>query len=159
MKHQADKHRTERTFAVGDRVWLKLQPYSWSSVASRISPRLSYRYFGPFEIEARVGSVAYKLKLPPTSSIHNVFHVSLLKLVKGMGYVPFTLLPADAMPMQFPELVLDRRATTRHNCLYHKLLVEWRDCPPELATWEDEDDLLHRFPQFTAWEQAVANGG
>ena len=27
MKNQADKHRSERSFAVGDLVYLKLQPY------------------------------------------------------------------------------------------------------------------------------------
>jgi hypothetical protein len=137
MKHQADKHRTERSFQVGDRVWLKLQPYVQSSMTSRVSPKLSYHYFGPFEVEARIGSAAYRLKLLPTSSIHNVFHV--LKLVK--------------------ELVLDRRATTRNNRLYHQLLVKWRDLPLELATWEAEDELLRRYPNFTAWGQAVANGG
>jgi hypothetical protein len=37
-------------------------------------------YVGPFEILARCGAVAYKVKLPEhLSSIHNVFHVSQLK--------------------------------------------------------------------------------
>lgn len=128
-------------------------------MASRVSPKLSYRYFGPFEIEARIGNVAYKLKLPATSSIHNVFHVSLLKPVKGTGPVPFTPLPTDDIPVQVPDMVLDRGAVTRNNRLYHELLVKWRDLPPPLATWEDEDGLLQRFPEFTAWGQAVANGG
>ena len=35
MKNQADKNRTEREFAVGDLVYLKLQPYIQSSVAPR----------------------------------------------------------------------------------------------------------------------------
>jgi hypothetical protein len=76
-----------------------------------------------------------------------------------MGSVPYIPLPTDDISMQSPERVLDRRATTRNNRLYHQLLVQWSGSSPELATWEDEDDLLRQFPQFTAWGQAVANGG
>lgn len=55
MKHQADKDRTERSFLPGDFVWLKLQPYVHSSVAHRASQKLSFRYFGPFQIEKKIG--------------------------------------------------------------------------------------------------------
>jgi len=37
MKAQADKGRSEREFAPGDLVYLKLQPYIQSSVASRLN--------------------------------------------------------------------------------------------------------------------------
>jgi hypothetical protein len=74
MKVQADKNRTERSFAVGDLVYLKLQPYIQSSLAPRSNQKLAYRFFGPFL--AKVGKVAYKLLLPDHSKIHLVFHVS-----------------------------------------------------------------------------------
>ncbi|KAL5554867.1 hypothetical protein UlMin_037103 [Ulmus minor] len=46
--------------------------------------KLSPRYIGPFEILERIGKVAYRLALPPElSSVHNVFHVSMLR-----KYVP-----------------------------------------------------------------------
>jgi ribosomal protein L21E len=35
MKRQADKGRSERSFQVGDSVYLKLQPYVQSSLAPR----------------------------------------------------------------------------------------------------------------------------
>jgi hypothetical protein len=41
--------------------------------------KLATRYYGPFEILERVGLVAYMLALPESMTIHNVFHVSLLK--------------------------------------------------------------------------------
>ena len=41
--------------------------------------KLAPRYCGSFEILDRVGSVAFRLALPPTMKTHNVFHVSLLK--------------------------------------------------------------------------------
>ena len=42
--------------------------------------KLSSRYVGPFEIIEWIGKVAYRLVLSPElSSVHNVFHVSLLK--------------------------------------------------------------------------------
>ena len=42
--------------------------------------KLSLRFIGPFEILERVGTVAYKLALPPSmSGFHEVFHVIMLR--------------------------------------------------------------------------------
>ena len=42
--------------------------------------KLSPRFIRPFEILERVGIVLYRLALPPSmSSVHKVFHVSMLR--------------------------------------------------------------------------------
>jgi hypothetical protein len=41
--------------------------------------KIGPHYFGSFEVLERVGSMAYKLSLPPMVKEHNLFHVSLLK--------------------------------------------------------------------------------
>ena len=42
--------------------------------------KLSPRFIGPFEILERIGTVAYRLALPPSmSGVHEVFHVSMLR--------------------------------------------------------------------------------
>ncbi|KAL1222278.1 hypothetical protein V5N11_026795 [Cardamine amara subsp. amara] len=81
MRNSANKHRREGVYQVGELVYLKLRPYRQAYVAQRRSEKLAPRYFGPFEITERIGKVAYRQKLPPTSLIHPVFHVSLLKKV------------------------------------------------------------------------------
>jgi hypothetical protein len=50
MKVQADKHRFECTFLVGDEVFLKLQPYVQSYVVHSASHKLSFKYYGPYRI-------------------------------------------------------------------------------------------------------------
>ena len=79
MKMQDGTKRSERSFAVGDRVYLKLQPYVQSLVANRANHKVAFKYFGPFQVESAVGAVAYKLILPPSCSIHPVVHLSQLK--------------------------------------------------------------------------------
>ena len=55
MKFQADKKRSFRSFNVGDSVYVKIQPYVQTSLAMRSSNKHSFRFFGPFKIEARIG--------------------------------------------------------------------------------------------------------
>jgi len=56
-----------------------LQPYVQSTVASRSSQKLSFRFYGSFKIILRVGQVPYKLNFPTDAKIHPVVHVSQLK--------------------------------------------------------------------------------
>jgi len=79
MRGQANKKRRDVEFRVRDIVYLKLQPYQMKSLTTQINQKLSLRYYGPFEVLARMGKVAYKLQLSQESKIHLVFHVSLLE--------------------------------------------------------------------------------
>lgn len=79
MKSQADSNRRDMSFQVGDAVPLRLQPYRQRSLAKRTNEKLSPRFFGPYTIVRKVGPVAYELQLPPSSKVHPIFHVSLLR--------------------------------------------------------------------------------
>lgn len=78
MKSQADKNRTEREFQIDDLVYLKLQSYIQTSVASGTNQKLSFKFYGSFKVLRRIGQVAYKLELPEDCRIHPVVHVSQL---------------------------------------------------------------------------------
>lgn len=86
MKTQADKHQREVSYAEGDSVYLKLQPYRQRSVTNHPFQKLVARFYGPFLIHKKIGAVAYHLQLPDTARIHPVFHVSQLK--KAIGNQP-----------------------------------------------------------------------
>lgn len=58
MKRYANKSR-DVSFEKGDSVYLKLRPYRLKSLAKKINEKLSARFYGPFEVEERMGQVAY----------------------------------------------------------------------------------------------------
>jgi hypothetical protein len=114
---------------------------------------LAPRYIGPYEIKENCGPVAYQLKLPPhMSAIHDVVHVSHLRM--------WVLLPTEVLPepeleiepdlsyQEHPVKVLDQkeRSTRARSIKMYK--VQWNHQSVEEATWETEDFLCSRFPDF-----------
>jgi hypothetical protein len=77
-KSYADKNITHQEFKVGDHVFLKVKT-NRSSLKLGSCTKLAARFCGLFEILERIGPVAYKLALTAYMTVHNVFHVSLLK--------------------------------------------------------------------------------
>ena len=104
----------------------------------------------------KIGQVAYKLSLPDSTSIHPVFHVSLLKKAVGNLTQVSDTLPVQTDALQFPAKVLDRRVQTKDHVTVSQVLVQWSSWPPSLATWEDEAALRAKFPVAPAWGQAVS---
>lgn len=150
MKSQADKNRSERTFAPGDMVYMKLQPYVKTSVANRSNKKLSFRYYGPFQVLQKIGAVAYKLDLPQTSKIHPVLHVSQLKrcVPKDVQVsADLTSVCTDPAQAMKPEKRLDTRMIQRGTNLIKQALIKWDALPEAMATWEDEVEIQRKFKE------------
>ena len=148
MKRQADNHRRDVQFEVGDRVYLKLRPYRQQSVARRVNEKLAPKYYGPFVVLEKIGAVAYKLQLPPSSLIHPVFHVSQLRKAIGEGESLPTLpttLTEDMMVMMTPETLEGVREGRDGR---KEVRVTWKGLPGYEATWESFDGLRQQFPEF-----------
>ena len=77
-KRYANKGSTHREFKVGDHVFLKVKS-NRSSLNLGNCSKLETIYCGPFEILERIGPIAYILAFSACMTIHNVFHVSLIK--------------------------------------------------------------------------------
>jgi hypothetical protein len=161
FKKHADRNRTERSFAVGEQVLLKLQPYAQSTVANRPCHKLAYKFFGPFPVEQRIGELAYKLTLPADARIHPVFHVSQLKPFTPDHTPVFSELPRppdlSAVTVE-PAVILDRRMRRKGNNPVIQLKIQWSSLPADAATWEDYDVLRLRYPEAAIWEEASSQG-
>jgi hypothetical protein len=151
MKHFADKCRTYREFAVGDWVFLQLCPYRQMSVSLSRNLKLSPRYYGPFQVTQKIGTVAYKLDLPASSRIYPIFHVSHLKKKLGDHITPLPELPiltSEGTLAPEPKAVLDRRLKKKGKRAGAELLIQWKGTTEQDVTWEDLEYLRRIFPDL-----------
>ena len=120
-----------------------------------VKGKLAPRYIRPFQILERYGKVAYRLKLPEhLSAVHDVFHVSQLKMCLRVPEqsveVEGVELESDLTYFEYPIQVLDHkdRVTRRRTIKLYR--IQWNQHSEEEATWDSEDYLLEKFPEFLA---------
>ena len=113
--------------------------------------KLSSRFIGPFKILEKVGTIAYRLALPPSmSGVHEVFHFSMLRRYT----------PDPAHVVDWGEIEVDTDETfeeglvcimeSRDQVLRRKTMrlvrVLWQHLGVEESTWEREDTMRATYP-------------
>ena len=124
------------TFQVGDKVLLR--QYNITTIIP--SRKLTSKFLGPFLITAKLSDVVYRLKLPKTLRIHNVFHISLLEKYQNDTIIgrkkkpPPPIITPDGDIEWEVNQVLDSRIFDRWKKLQY--LVSWEGHSPEQNSWE-----------------------
>jgi hypothetical protein len=79
----------------GDQVWLE----AWNLTIAG-NRKLSPKCYGPYRISKKISTNAYRLDLPPSIKIHNMFHIDLL--------LPYKETEAYGTPYTHPPLVIEK---------------------------------------------------
>ena len=151
MKQQGDQYRSERIFDVGEWVSLQIQPYKQMSLKqAKKDNKLSPKYYGPYKVLQKTGTMAYKLEFPASLRVHPVFHVSCLKKVIGDKLPVQTILPEldeEGKTILEPEAVTETRTQQLRNRSISEYLIKWKNLPTKDSTWEDEN-FIHKHPKL-----------
>ena len=130
QKSYADVLRQPLEFEVGDHVFLKVMPKMGV---------VRFGKHGPFEILERVGTVAYRLALPPSMiGVHEVFHISMLRKytpdpahVMDWGQIKIDI---DGTFEEGPVCILDSRDQVLRRKTVRLVRVLWWHCGVEEST-------------------------
>ncbi|RYA67892.1 hypothetical protein DD598_26520, partial [Enterobacter cloacae complex sp. 2DZ2F16B1] len=146
QKKAADRHRRDLKLKENDWVLLRFEKARLRKKKGkeRLFPKLSMRYYRPFQISEKINDVSFRLELPDTWRIHNAFHVSLLKTFKGDVL-------EDGEPDEQPEVEENEEILVPEQILAHKdtkkgkvrrrFLVKFKNFPAFDAKWMEEKDL------------------
>jgi hypothetical protein len=139
QKKFADRKRMDGpVFEIGDKVWLLRKNIK----TQRPSIKLDHRKLGPFSIVERIGELAYRIKFNQPTTLHDVFHVSLLERYKENPFPQRTIAPPapdiiDEQEEYEVQEVLSSRI--RHNRLEYK--VSWVGYDSSADMWLPATEL------------------
>jgi hypothetical protein len=129
-----------RTFVPGNKVWLDGRNLKIKAPSN--SRALTPRRFGPYEVIKQISPVTYRLQLPPTLKIHDVFHVDLLTPYHeteehGQNYIQPPPELIDGEEEYQVEEIIDERMHRRKK----QYLIKWLGYPVSENSWIDARDL------------------
>lgn len=110
----------------------------------RPSAKLSDKFYGPYEVVKKLGSLDYQLKLPKSMRIHPVFHVQLLHR-HHKNTIPGRVQP-EPQPVVIDgeqewevEKILDSRFFRRR----FEYLIKWLNFDEHHNSWQPLRDVEH----------------
>ncbi|XP_048599831.1 uncharacterized protein LOC125579954 [Brassica napus] len=125
--------------------------------------KLAVRFIGPYQIEERIGDVAYRLNLPEEMQIHLVFHVSMLrKQVHDPNAIEteqIENLQTNLTYTERPIRIGERRIRRLKNREIPQVQVFWGKRNRVVVTWEDESRFKALHPEFFHEEVVIEEGG
>ena len=128
------KHR-DISFGVGELVLLSTQNLRLKGIPHK----LQRKFCGPYKVLEKIGTQAYRLKLPDSWHIHPVFHVSLLKHWRESAVQPVPgeveLEDVDRPEYFEVEKILRWRWSKKTRQRRREFLVLWQGYPTEDAEW------------------------
>jgi hypothetical protein len=135
--------RSSRKFSpwkVGDKVWLEATNLRIPYPSRKLAPKRH----GPFEIAQVLSPLMYRLRLPPTWKIHDVFHAHLLSSYHQteMHGPSFLKPPPDVIDNE-EEYEVDHIVSHKGSHGRRLYLTAWKGYPSSENTWEPENNLRH----------------
>jgi hypothetical protein len=135
-------------FKKGDKVWLDSR-----NLKTTYHKKMKPKREGPFVITDVLGPVTYRLRLPATWRIHNVFHAALLRPYKENEIY------GENFPEPPPELEEGEEVYEIETILNHRkrgrgyqYFIKWRGYPITDASWEPEQAFSNDGDMLTQYK-------
>jgi hypothetical protein len=156
MAQQANKHRRDVKFEVGDKVMLSSKHVKLAGVTRKFAPR----WLGPFEVIKVVNDAAVKLALSAQIKLHPVVHVSLVKHVfederwLNRQQPPPPPVIVEGETMWDVEAILKHRTVRRGRSRKEvpQYLVKWEGYPIWECTWEPASSFPRQNSVFSEYK-------
>ena len=127
-------------YRLRDQVWLEATHLKLRHQKTKLAPK----HYGPFRVIKEVSPVAYKVQLPVSWGIHDVFHASLLSPYREItAHGPnFSRPPSDLIDGKEEyevEHIVNHRCHGQARRLQY--LIKWTGYPASDNTWEPADQV------------------
>ncbi|QRW22407.1 Retrotransposable element Tf2 protein [Rhizoctonia solani] len=124
-------------FEIGEEAWLDAKNMKLKT----LSPKLTKQRLGPFKVTKRISNQAYRLELPPTMRIHNVFYMGLLSKVKRDKKRSFENWPPPVTVDGEEEYKVKGITDMEERDGKWFFRVKWKGYGSEENTWEPRENL------------------